>query len=157
MTQIATDLRNTEEAARRLRFEVTGNVTATDVQEAIEQVDAGISGKVGKVGTIRLPASAANVAILATDVEVGIDTRTTAVTAQLPNSAAWLAANPGNGLELTLVDINGNASVNNITPALDPADAFAYGGVTPVIFANYGSLRLRPMTAPPGWYVRGVN
>jgi hypothetical protein len=141
------------ESARRESFDPSARIVATNVQQAIELVDA----KITVAGTIRQPASAATIALLSSDTEVGIDTTSTAVTATLPSSAAWIAANPGNGLELVLTDIRGNASVNNITPTLNGSDVFSYGGVTPVISANFGSLRLRPMTAPAGWYVRGVN
>lgn len=155
MTTVRTTL-GWGENARRWRFEPIGNVSATNVQKAIEQVDAEAAGKVTQVGTIRQPAAAATVAILTTDIEVGLDTTSTAVSATLPSAAAWAAANP-NGLELVLVDIKGNASVNAVTPTLNGSDAFSYGGVTPVINANFGSLRLRPMTSPAGWYVRGIN
>lgn len=146
----------TRESARRERFEPTGNVTATNVQTAIQQVDTEAAGKVAQVGTIRKPASGATIAILTTDIEVGIDTRSTAVSATLPSAVAWAAANP-NGLDLTLVDYFGNASANNITPTLFAGDAFAYGSVTPVVNANFGDLKLRPDPALPGWYVRGIN
>lgn len=155
MVQVMTSL-TTRESARRERFEPTGNVTATNVQTAIQQVDTEAAGKVTKVGTIRKPVSAATVAILSTDIEVGLDTRTTAVSATLPSAVAWAAANP-NGLDLTLVDYFGNAAANAITPSLFAGDAFAYGGVTPVVNANFGGLKLRPDPALPGWYVRGIN
>jgi hypothetical protein len=141
------------ESARQDRFEPSARIAATNVQQAIEVVDA----KITVAGTIRQPAAASTIAILASDIEVGIDTTSSAVSATLPSAAAWVAANPGNGLELVLTDIKGHAAANNITPSLNGSDAFAYGGVTPVISANFGSLRLRPMTAPAGWYVRGVN
>lgn len=153
MTIVRTQLA-TVESARRERVEPTGGITATNVQKALEALD---TGKVTQVGNARLPASAATVAILSTDIEVGIDTRTTAVSATLPSAAAWAAANP-NGLELTLVDIFGNASVNSITPALNGADTFFYGAVTPIITSNFGLLKLRPAGSPvTGWYVRGIN
>ncbi|MDE2471633.1 MAG: hypothetical protein KGL35_23635, partial [Bradyrhizobium sp.] len=106
--------------------------------------------------TIRKPARAATVAILSSDVEVGIDTRSTAVSANLPSAAAWAAANPF-GLPLTLVDYYGNAAANNITPSLFAGDSFVWGGVTPVVNANFGLLALRPDASLPGWIVRGVN
>jgi hypothetical protein len=150
MTVVRTTL-GLGESARRWRYEPTGNVTATNVQTAIQQVDA---GKVAQVGTIRTPASSATIAILPTDIEVGIDTTSTAVSATLPSAAAWAAANP-NGLDLSLVDIKGNAGSNNITPTLNGSDVFSYGGVTPVINGNFGVLRLRPTST--GWYVRGLT
>jgi hypothetical protein len=155
MVQVYTNL-TTRESARRERFEPTGNVTATNVQTAIQQVDAEAAGKVEQVGTIRKPASAANVAILTSDIEVGIDTRSTAVSATLPSAAAWSAQNP-NGLELVLNDYFGNAATNNITPSLFAGDTFAYGSVTPTVNANFGLLRLRPDPSLPGWVVRGIN
>lgn len=156
MVQVMTNL-TTRESARRERFEPTGNVTATNVQTAIQQVDAEAAGKVAQVGTIRLPPSAATIAILTTDIEVGLDTRTTAVSATLPSAIAWAAANP-NGLPLVLVDINGNAATNNITPTLNGSDTFSYGSVTPIVNSNFGRLELRPSGSPvSGWYVRGIN
>lgn len=155
MVQVMTNL-TTKESARRERFEPAGSVTATNVQTAIQQVDTEAAGKVAKVGTVRKPASAAAVAILTSDIEVGIDTRTTAVSAALPSAVAWAAANP-NGLELVLNDYFGNANSNAITPSLFAGDAFAYGSVTPIITAGFGLLRLRPDPALPGWIVRGVN
>lgn len=152
MVQVMTNL-TTRESARRERFEPTGNVTATNVQTAIQQVDA---GKVAQVGTIRKPVSAATVAILTTDIEIGLDTRTTAISATLPSAIAWAAANP-NGLDLTLVDYFGNAGTNNITPTLFAGDSFVYGSVTPIVNSNFGDLKLRPDPALPGWYVRGIN
>lgn len=154
MTTIRTDLRIID--ARADRFEQSGSITATNVQEAIQQVDAEAAGKVTQVGTVRKPASASVVAIGIADIEVGVDTRTTAVSAMLPSAVAWAVANPS-GLELTLNDYYGNAAANVITPVPFGADAFAYGGVTPVIDANFGLLRLRPDPTLPGWIVRGVN
>jgi hypothetical protein len=156
VTTIRTQLGNTIESARRERFEPTGNVSATNVQDAIQQVDAEAAGKVQQVGTIRLAGDAAAVNILPTDIEVGIDTRTQAVNANLPSVAAWSADNP-NGLDLVLVDFYGNAAAHNITPVLSAGDAFQYGGVTPLIVTNFGSLRLRPSPGLNAWYVRGIG
>jgi hypothetical protein len=43
------------------------------------------------------------------------------------------------------------------TPTLDGPDAFACGGIAPAIRADFGPLRLRPMTAPAGFYARGIQ
>lgn len=159
MAVVFTNL-TTRESARKERFEPTtsvgGTISATDVQHAIQQVDAEAASKVAQVGTIRKPASAPTVVILTSDIEVGLDTRSTAVSATLPSAGAWAAANP-NGLELTLGDYYGNALTNNITPTLFAGDAFQYGGVTPKIVSNFGLLKLRPDPALPGWVIRGIN
>jgi hypothetical protein len=99
------------------------------------------------------------VPVALTDVEVPIDATAGAITVALPNAAAWQAQNPG-GLDLTIIDINGQADTNNITPALNGADIFQYGGVVPVISTKFGTLRLRPYARGGvvlGWYVKGVN
>lgn len=44
MTQIATDLRQTRESAKRIRFEPVGSNTATNVQDAIAQASSAASG-----------------------------------------------------------------------------------------------------------------
>jgi hypothetical protein len=155
MTTVRTSL-GWGENARKWRFEPTGNVTATNVQKAIEQVDTEAAGKMAQVGTARLPAAAATVNILTTDIEVGIDATSTAVSCPLPSAAVWAAANQ-NGLELTIFDYKGQAATRNITPSLNGADVFVQG-VTPVIKAAYGDIKLRPVGSPVnGWYVRGVN
>lgn len=155
MPVVRTDLRDTRERAREERFEPTGNVTQTNVQKAIEQLD---QIKPGAPAAPRTPVSAATVAILTTDFEVGIDTRTTAVSANLPSAAAWAAANQ-QGLDLTLFDLYGNANANNITPVPDGADVILYGAITPKVLTDFGKIALRPLTAAPGpgWYVKDVG
>lgn len=157
MVMVSTNL-VTRESARRERFEPTGNVTATNVQAAIQQVDTEAAGKVAQVGTVRKPASAATVTISNTDIEVGIDTRTTAVTVDLPSVVAWSAQNP-NGLELAISDYYGNASANNITPALNGSDAFAgaWSAAPPVLKSDSAILKLRPDPAVPAWIVRAAG
>lgn len=157
MVQVRTNL-VTNESARRQRFEPTGNVTSTNVQGAIQQVDTEAAGKVTKVGTVRKPASAATIAIQTSDIEVGIDTRSTAVSATLPSAVTWATANP-NGLELAIYDYFNNASANNITPSLFAGDSFAGGwaSITPLINSNSGVLKLRPDPALPGWIVTLLN
>lgn len=152
MVQVTTNL-TTRESARRTRFEPAGNVSATSVQTAIQQVDAEAAGKQAQVGTARLPAAAANVPILTSDIEVGIDATATAVTCPLPSAVAWAAANP-NGLELTIFDVKGQAFAHNITPSLNGADIFVQA-VVPVIKVTFGLIKLRPIGA--SWYVRAIN
>lgn len=152
MVTVRTDLGDLHDLARNIRVEEVGSITSTNIQGALDQLASGVV----TVPNIRKPTSAATIAILSSDIEVGIDTRTTAVTATLPSAVAWAAANP-TGLDLTLIDYYGNAATNNITPSPFAGDSIDWGGVTPTINANFGNLRLRPDTARPGWYVRGVN
>lgn len=108
------------------------------------------------IPNIRKPASSSVIGLTTSDVNVGIDTRSTAVTANLPSAASWYNANKSI-LELTIVDYFGNAGSNNITPSLAGGDSFQYGGLTPIINQGFGVLRLRPDTTLPGWYVVGLN
>jgi hypothetical protein len=101
---------------------------------------------------LQKPASAATITISANWLEVGIDTRSTAVTVNLPSIATWAAANPF-GLPLSILDYYGNAATNNITPVPNGTDAFQWGGVTPLIESNFGILRLRPDVAAGKWMV----
>lgn len=101
---------------------------------------------------IQKPASAATINISSNWVEVGIDTRSTAVTVNLPSIATWAANNPF-GLPLSILDYYGNASANNITPMPNGTDGFQWGGVTPLVESNFGILRLRPDVAAAKWMV----
>lgn len=155
MVQVYTNL-VTRESARKQRFEPTGNVTATSVQKAIQQVDTEAAGKVAQVGTARLPAQSSTVAINSTDIEVGINTTSSAVTCPLPSVASWSATNP-NGLELTIFDATGHAATNNISFTLNGTDTFL-DGTTPQITGNFGLIKLRPVLGSPNsWYIRAIN
>jgi hypothetical protein len=152
MTTVRTSL-GWKEDARRWRFEPAGNVTGTSVQTAIQQVDTEAAGKLSPVATARLPVSAASVPILFTDIEVGIDTSTTAVGCLVPLATSWAGVNR-NGLELTIFDYTGNAATHNITVTLTGSDVFVQG-VPVVISSAYGQVKLRPIGA--SWYVRAFS
>lgn len=111
----------------------------------------------GTTSNTRLAAAAASVPILATDVEVGIDTGAAPTSCPLPSVAAWLAANPS-GLDLEIFDYTGHAATNNITPSLNGTDVFTQG-VVPVISNNFGSLRLRPILTGGvnQWFIKAVG
>ncbi len=102
----------------------------------------------------RTPAHNAVVNIVNSDVEVGIDATGGSVTCPLPSVAAWTLANP-NGLELTIFDYKGQATLaNTITPTLNGGDTWVQG-VGPVIKSAYGLIKLRPIAS--SWFVRGVS
>lgn len=114
---------------------------------------------VPSVGTARLPAAAASVSILSSDVEVGINTSSAPTTCPLPSVAAWAAANP-NGLELTIFDATGNANTNAVSFTLNGTDTFLQG-ISPTIAISFGEVKLRPIIPsggpPNSWFVRGIN
>ncbi len=105
------------------------------------------------VGEARLPIAAAAVDIFIADIEVGIDTTSTAVSCNLPSVAAWSAAHV-NGLDLAIFDYTGSAHTHNITPVLSGGDTFVQG-VVPVISSNFGMVRLRPIGLK--WYIKGLS
>lgn len=111
------------------------------------------------IPNMRFATAAPTVALLSTDIEVGIDPSSSSVTVTLPSVVAWAAANPF-GLALTIVDITGGAtSSRTITPSLNGTDTFFYGAVTPTITQPYGLLKLRPAgtSTVTGWSVMGLN
>jgi hypothetical protein len=132
----------------------------TSVQLSLAQIIVALMS----APTIRLPPFSATVAILTSDIEVGINTSTSAVTVNLPSAALWAAAFPGGqtGLDLFMCDHTGNAAAHPITFALNGADTFMQGPLIPLA-VNFGSLRLRPnrittSTTPiTGWIVKGFG
>lgn len=104
MTQIATDLRNTRESARRIRFEPVGAITGTNVQDALQQVTV-VSGG----GT----PTAVNFAMspytpVPTDTRLMVDTSGGAISIQMPLAATRT-------LDLEVKDATGNAGANQIS------------------------------------------
>lgn len=103
------------------------------------------------VGTIRTPPAASSVPILLSDIEIGIDTSSSAVNALLPSATTWASTNRS-GLELVILDYTGQGDTHNITPVPDGADTFL-GGLTPLVTSPYGLIKLRPIPGL-GWYLR---
>jgi hypothetical protein len=105
----------------------------------------------------RLAAAAGTVAILSSDVEVGVDTASGATSCTLPSVAAWALANP-NGLDLTIFDYTGHGLANNVTFTLNGTDVFTQG-ISPAILNNYGEVKLRPIVTGGvnQWFVKGAG
>lgn len=108
-------------------------------------------------GSARLPVAAPSVPILASDIEVGIDTSVAPTSCPLPSVSSWVNANPS-GLELVIFDFTGHAATNNATPVLNGTDVFTQGAV-PVISDNFGTLALRPIITGGvnQWFVRSIG
>lgn len=125
----------------------------TDLRYTLSQVQQTLASN---IGTARLPAAAGTINILNTDIEVGVDPTSSAVTCNLPSVAVWAVTQP-NGLELTIFDYTGHAATNNISFVLAGTDVFVQTS-TPIITSNFGLIKLRPiLTSPNKWFVRGLN
>lgn len=138
MTTVSTDMRQTRESARRIRFEPTLPFTATNVQDAIQQV-----------ATIAVPATTpitfamSPYTVLATDRILLVNTSAGAVTINMMPAAAR------NGLDLEIKDDTGNAATNAISVVANGAetiDTFA----TYLIDAPFAAVTFLPK--PPGNY-----
>lgn len=133
MTIIATDLRNTQESAKRLRFESTSLITATNVQDAIQQ------------------AAASPATITPTPVTFGMSPYTPLIsdTLLLVNTSAGAitialtAAATRNGAQLTIKDDTGNAVANPISIVRSGAETID-GLTTYPIDSSFGAVTLQP-------------
>lgn len=132
MALLKTDLRNTRESAREIRFEPTGVITQTNVQKAIEQATTtpqGISGT-------DVNFAASPYIVLTSDTVLYVDSTGGAVAIVLPTPASR------GGKPLTIKDVGGAADTNNISLTGQAID-----GLTPYPIASpYGGVRLYPRT-----------
>lgn len=135
MTQVATDLRNTRELAKRLRFEPVDQITATNVQDAIRQG-----------GNLAIPSpTPVNFAMspyspLLSDRILLVDTSGGPVSIIMP------AAGARNGLDLEVKDATGNADPNNITVTF--ASGGTRDGMGQVVINNpFGYAKFNPIAA----------
>lgn len=88
--------------------------------------------------------------VLATDVDVQVN-GAGVVVLTLPLSTAWASSSGGRGLPLSIFDISGNASVNNITINTTAGQTIS-GLASLTINTDYGGFRLRPKSGG-GWIV----
>lgn len=135
MSMAKTDLRDTRERARELRFEPTGSITATNVQKAIEEMRQ-IDGT--SIAFANSPYSVTNA-----DTVLYVDTSGGAITILLQASAAR------NGVPLSIKDVTGNAAANNITVkpvAGETIDTTYTNGAPLAINADFSGYRLNPRT-----------
>lgn len=145
MPTIQTDLVPFEKA-RRVRVETTtaigGNITATNVQKALEQIDGAVQSTKGQLTPIT---AAGTVTIGATDTGVAINkTVGAATTVQLPTAASR------SGLPVIVKDMKGDANTNNITVLPDAGDALGIdGNAQDILNINKASRTYRPIAG--GW------
>lgn len=134
MTIVRTDLKNTRESAKEIRFVPVGIITATDVQTAIDQISGGGGGSTPINPT---NVSATPYVVQPSDTLLYVDTTFSAITIQLPSEANRA------GLPIGIKDIIGNAAANNIT--IMPFGAETIDGLSFItINAAYGGFILYP-------------
>lgn len=123
------------ESARRERFEPAAGITATNVQQAIEQA-AGFG-----IGSTPVAFAASPYDVLPNDTLLDVDSTLGPVTINLR------AASTRNGLALSIKDVAGMAATNAITIVPNVADTGGVDGLTSLpINSAYGGFRLRPAT-----------
>lgn len=137
---VRTDLRNTRQSARRIAFEPTAPITATDVQEAIEQI---ASLPAPSIAPVTITSADSPYAPTITDTLLWVDTSGGAVTITLPTGASRA------GRALQVKDISGDAATNNIS--LDAQAGETVDDLDPYpIDVNFGGVTLYPKPAG-GW------
>lgn len=139
MTMIATDMRQTRESARRIRFEPASPITATDVQTAIQQA-ASLALPMPTAVTFAM----SPYTVLPTDRVLLVNTSGGAVTINM------MAAAARGGLDLTVKDDTGNAAANPISVVRNGAETID-GLTTYPIDSNFGAAQFAPQAG--GYYV----
>lgn len=144
MTTIQTNLGNTRESARQLRFVPGGTITATNVQQAVEQI--GLTLPFLTTPTVVTGTGS----IAATDTVVQTN-QAAPIVLTLPLSAAWATQNSKYGLPLSIFDISGAASTNSVT--INPSGGQTIAGLASLtINLDYNGFRLMPKSTG-GWVV----
>lgn len=140
MTTVSTDLRNTRESAKRLRFEPTGRFTATNVQDAITQA-----------ALISLQNNPTAVTFaMSPYTPVASDTLLLVDTAGGPVTIAMRPAAERNGVDLEIKDDTGHAAANPVSVVRNGAETID-GLTTYPIDGNYGSAKFGPQLG--GYFV----
>ena len=130
-----TDLRETRERARELRFEPTGSNSATNVQKAIERM--------GQVGGTSVTFGMSPYTPTNADSVLYVDTSGGAVTILLQPSI------DRNDEPISIKDVTGNAAANNITvtPAAGETIDSTYTNAAPLVMnGDFMGYRLNPRT-----------
>ena len=140
MTTLRTDLGNILESARRLRVEPVGQITATNIQEAFEQI-VGLPFFIVPTSIVptNIAFSDSPYTVLDTDVALYVDTAGGAIIIDLQAQAARI------GVQLIVKDITGHAAANPISLVAngsEKTDSFA----TYPINADFGGVQLNPLT-----------
>lgn len=142
MSVVSTDLRNSRPSARETTYSPVGPLTAYTVQGAIEQLQAEISTALITPPAIipkTITFAMSPYTVLPTDYLLDVDTSGGAVTINMMLAVAR------NNLELTVKDVTGNASTNNISVVRASAETID-GLTTYLIASDYGANKFKPKT-----------
>lgn len=145
MTTVRTRVGNWDDGYR-VRFKPTGAIAATNVQEAIEEVEGDAVGSLQPITnptvivvTSAVPATAVNVQT----------NQAAPITLTLPLSTDWAALYGRYGIPLSVFDISGTGATNNVTIVF--AGGETSSGLAQVkITSNYGIRRFIPKSGG-GW------
>lgn len=133
MSIVRTDLRETRERARELRFEPTGALTQTNVQKAIEQS----ATQPQAVTATAITVAQSPYAVKNTDSFLAVDTVGGPIQILLQAQALRL------GVPLSIKDVTGHAAANNIT--ITPNGIETVDSLAPYpINADFGGIRIVP-------------
>lgn len=145
MTTVSTNLGNTRESARQIRFEPTGGISSTNVQKALEEVLTDV------LPSLTTPTvMTATGAIAVTDIVVQTN-QAGFITLTVPSSVLWAAQNGRYGLPLSIFDITGIASTNNVAINFTGGET-ASGQSSLTINTDFGGFSLEPKSGG-GWIV----
>lgn len=136
---IKTDIRITQEAAKRLRFYPVANLTATNVQDAIQQ--AALAALLSTPTSVTIGMSPYTPA--PTDTLLEVNTSAGAITIQMPLSST-------RQFDLEVKDITGNSGANPISVVRSGAELID-GLTTYPLDSAYGAAKFGPKTG--GYYV----
>lgn len=145
MSRILTDLRESSGNSKLATFQPVSPLTATNVEDAINQVQANVAVAASQPPSITptlVNHASSPYQVLATDFLLLVDSSGGTVTILLQASAAR------NGKELDIKDSGNDASVNaiSLTPvAGEDVDGFTNAAPYP-LDASFNAIRLRPRT-----------
>lgn len=146
MAIVTTDLRNTRQAAHEISFLPGGSISATNVQDAIDEVAAAAIAAPGYTPRVVTFAMSPYTPVL-TDTVLLVDTTGGAVVVSLPLSATRLT--DAGYVPLTVKDDVGNSQVNAIS--VNRAGAELIDGLSAYpIDTQYQSVTFQPK-ATGGW------
>ncbi len=145
MVTVRTSIRAWDDAYR-VRFQPTGSIVATDVYDAIIEVESDVAGSLQPITNPTVISATGNVPATALNVQTN---QVAPITLTLPLSTAWASVYAKYGIPLSILDISGNASTNNVTINFSGGETSS--GLTSVkITGNYGIRRFIPKSGG-GW------